>query len=237
MLSLHGTIMKKIKILVVEDETIVALDIKHALIRLDFEVTDTVTNYDDALLSAKSQKPDLLLTDIHLEHSKSGIEIARDIQTIAPIPIIYLTAFSDDATIHEAVKTEPVSYMLKPFKRDELKSNIMLAMYKMNQSKEKKTQKQCISLGHGFYFEPKERTLYFEEMSIKLSTKENEFLSLLIEANGKLVTFETLEHFLWPEAPVSQSTLRTFIYRLRTKLEHKLIETVPSIGCKLKECK
>lgn len=226
--------MKKIKILIIEDETIVALDIKHALIKLDFEVTDMVTNYDDAIASAKRQKPDLLLTDIHLEHSKSGIEIARDIQKIAPIPIIYLTAFSDDATINEAVKTEPVSYMLKPFKRDELKSNIMLAMYKMNQSREKKLPTQCINLGCGFYFEPKERTLYFEEISIKLSTKEKEFLSLLVEANGNLVTFETFEHFIWPEAPVAQSTLRTLIYRLHTKLEHKLIETIPSIGCKLK---
>lgn len=225
--------MEKIKILIVEDETIVALDIKHALLKLNFEVTDAVTNYDDAMASARRQKPDLLLTDIHLEYSKSGIEIARDIQTIAPIPIIYLTAFSDDMTINEAVKTEPMSYMLKPFKRDELKSNIMIAMYKMNQSKERKVPKQCIKLGFGFYFEPKAKILYFEDMPIKLSMKEKEFLSLLVEANGKLVTFETFEHYLWPDAPVSESTLRTLIYRLRTKLEHKLIETIPSTGCKL----
>lgn len=226
--------MKKTKILIVEDETIVALDIKHALIHLDFEVTDMVTNYDDAMASAYKNIPDLLLTDIHLEHSKNGIEIARDIQNISSIPIIYLTAFSDDLTISEAVKTEPMSYMLKPFKRDELKSNIMIAIYKMNQSKEKKIPKNCIKLGFGFYFDQKGKILYFEDIPIKLSPKEKEFLSVLVEANGKLVTFETLEHFIWPEVTVSESTLRTLIYRLRTKLEHKLIETIPSSGLKLR---
>lgn len=226
--------MAKTKILIVEDETIVALDIKNALIKLDFEVIGMVTNYDDAMSCAQQNIPDLLLTDIQLEQSKNGIELARDIQAIAPIPIIYLTAFYDDATINEAVKTQPVSYMLKPFKRDELKSNIMLAMYKISLSKRERAFEHCIKLGFGYYFEPKEKILYFEEMPIKLSTKEKEFLNLLVKANGQLVTFETFEHYLWPEAPISESTLRTLIYRLRTKLEHKLIETIPALGCKLK---
>ena len=120
--------MEKTKILIVEDETIVALDIKNALLKLGFEVTDMVTNYDDALRSASQKKPDILLTDIRLENSKNGVEIAKDIQKIHPTPIIYLTAFSDDETIIEAARTSPMGYMLKPFNRDELKSNILLAV-------------------------------------------------------------------------------------------------------------
>lgn len=225
--------MEKTKILIVEDETIVALDIKHALMQLNFEVTDMVTNYDDALESVKNKIPDVLLTDIHLKNSKNGIEIAKDIQTIAPIPIIYLTAFSDDETIREAVKTDPISYMLKPFKRDELKSTILLAMYKISQSKKGKIPSNCKKLGFGFYFHEQDKILYFENIVIKLSQKEKELLSVLIEAKGQIVTLNTLENFIWSQGTVSNSTLRTLLYRLRVKLEHKLIETIPSAGFRL----
>ncbi len=225
--------MEKTKILIVEDETIVALDIKNALIKLGFEVTGMVTNYDDALKSAKSNRPDILLSDIRLENSKNGIEIAQEIQKIAPTPIIYLTAFSDDETISDAIKTNPISYMIKPFKRDELKLNILLAKYKMTKSNEVTIPNDCIKLGFGFYFHEKDKILYFENMSIKLSQKEKELLSILIDAKGQIVTLETLEYLLWSEKPVSSSTLRTLLYRLRAKLEHKLIETIPSVGCRL----
>lgn len=225
--------MKKTKILIVEDETIVALDIQHALIRLNFEVTDMVTNYDDALQSAKNKIPDILLTDIRLKNSKNGIEIAKDIQKIAQIPIIYLTAFSDDETIREAVKTDPISYMLKPFKRDELKSTILLAIHKISQSKQGQIPNNCKKLGLGFYFHEQDKILYFDNIVIKLSQKEKELLSVLIEAKGQIVTLNTLENFIWSEGAVSNSALRTLLYRLRAKLEHKLIETIPSVGFRL----
>ena len=225
--------MEKTKILIVEDETIVALDIKHALIKLGFEVTGMVTNYDDAIACAQANRPDILLTDILLKDSKNGIAIAQELQKIAPIPIIYLTAFSDDETISEAIKTDPISYMIKPFKRDELKSNILLAKYKMTKSNEVSVPKDCTKLGFGFYFHEKDKILYFDNMSIKLSQKEKELLSVLLEAKGQIVTLESLEYLLWSDASVSDSTLRTLIYRLRAKLEHKLIETIPSVGCRL----
>lgn len=225
--------MQKTKILIVEDEIIVALDIKATLQDLGFEVVGLVTNYEDALCFIKKQPPDVLLSDINLKDSKSGIDIARDIQKITYIPVIYLTAFSDEETIAEAVKTNPVAYITKPFKREDLKSNILLAQYKIH--RQNKTQKPltCKRLGNGFYFCNKDKVLYFEDMLIKLSIKEKELLSLLVEANGQIVSFSSLEYFIWPHNPISDSALRTLIYRLRAKLEYKLIETIPSVGCKI----
>ena len=124
--------MTKTKILVVEDETIVALDIKSALKKIGFEVTNTVTNHDDAIKSVQANKPDIILMDIHLENSKDGIETAQDIQKIENIPILYLSAFSDDETIDRAVQTNPLGYLTKPFKREELKTTIHLGLYKIN---------------------------------------------------------------------------------------------------------
>jgi len=192
-----------------------------------------VTNYEDALNSARKNKPDILLTDIYLGNSKNGIEIMKDIQKIALIPTIYLTALTDDILFNEAIKTEPVSYMVKPFKRDDLKSAILLAVYKMTKSQKEIIHNECKKLEFGFYFNEKHKILYYENTIIKLNGREQKLLSILIAAKGQIVPLETLEYLIWPTGSVSNSTLRTLIYRLRTKLEYKLIEIVPFAGCKL----
>lgn len=225
--------MIKKKILVVEDETIVALDIKSALRKLGFEVTATVTNHDDAIKSVKANEPDLILMDINLENSKDGIQTAHDIQKIKNIPILYLTAFSDDETISRAIKTNPVGYLIKPFKREELKSTVQLGLHKIDMTNQTNIDKNCQHLGFDYYYDLQNQNLFYKTAPIKLSIKENLLLKILVEANGSIVPFSELEYHIWPDDPISNSTLRTLIYRLRTKLEYKLIETIPSFGCKL----
>lgn len=225
--------MGKVKILIVEDESIVALDIKRAVTKLGHEVVKTVTNYDDALEIATQYRVDIILMDINLENSKDGIQTATDIQNIIDIPIIYLTAFTDDETISRAVQTNPVAYLNKPFRREELKSSILLAIYKIKKPKEFKADATHAKLGLGYHFDLEHDDLYYDNMPIKLSVKEKQLLRILVEAKGELVPFSEIEYFLWPDGSVSGSSLRTLTYRLRAKLEHKLIETIPSFGCKL----
>lgn len=225
--------MNKIKILVVEDETIVALDIKSALEKLNFEVTNCVTNEKETLLSISKEVPDIILMDIYLENSKDGIQITKEIQKIQNIPVIYLTAYSDEDTINKAIETNPVGYLLKPFKREELKSTILLAFYKINQSNKLNITNNCIDLGFNYYYDIKNQILFYKNIPIKLSLKEKHLLTILVEAKGSLISFIEIEYLIWPDGSVSNSALRTLIYRLRSKLEYKLIETLPSIGCKL----
>ncbi|QDF30175.1 response regulator [Halarcobacter anaerophilus] len=225
--------MTKAKILIVEDESIVALDIKHALQTLGFKVTDCVRNYTRAIKSVKEARPDIILMDINLDRSKDGIETAKEIQKIENIPIIYLTAFSDEKTIHRAIKTNPISYLIKPFKRDELNSSILLGLYKINKSNEKIISSKCVELGFNYYYDLEDEILFYDNVPIKLSINERKLLSQLVNAKGSIITFRELEYLIWPDSPVSDSALRTLIYRLRSKLEYRIIETVPSLGCKL----
>jgi len=88
-------------------------------------------------------------------------------------------------------------------------------------------------LGFGYYYDLKKENLYFKKLPIKLSVKEKLLLTTLAKADGQLVSLEKLEYILWQGNPVSESSLRTTVYRLRNKLEHKIIETVPSFGIKL----
>jgi len=224
--------MNKIKVLIVEDETIVALDIKSALLKAGAEITNTVTNYDDAIKSVKEDMPDLVMMDINLENSKDGIHTAIDIQKIKNIPIMYLTAFTDDATIERAVQTNPIQYMLKPFKREELKTAILLCKHKIEKQKSE-TEENFLSIGLGYYYDEINEVLYYEDIPMKLSYKERRLLSILIQARGNIVSFEQMTYEIWSDELVSDSALRTLLYRIRTKMEHKFIETIPAFGCKI----
>jgi DNA-binding response OmpR family regulator len=221
------------KVLIVEDETIVSLDIKHTVEQLGFVVTSTATNHDDAIKSVKKDMPDIILMDIHLSNSPDGIQTAQEIQKIKNIPIIYLTAFSDEKTICRAVESKPIGYLTKPFKREDLKSNIFLSLYKINQSNQDLIHKSYTNLGFNYYFDMQLQHLYYGKIPIRLGKKEKLLLKILIDAKENIVSFSQLEYQIWPNDPVSCSALRTLIYRVRAKLEYKVIETIPCIGCKL----
>ncbi|MBU1668382.1 response regulator [bacterium] len=223
--------MSKIDILIVEDEAIVALEIKRSILKMGFNVSDFVSNYEDALISVREKRPDIVLLDINLKNSKDGIEIAKEIKKIADIPIIYLTAFSDDKTITRAVQTNPIGYLVKPFKREDLKSTLQLSIYKINSTK--CVESSLNSIGHGYSYDTINHNLFFKEHPIKLSQKERILLEMLIEAKGNIIPFAILENHIWNGSSVSDSALRTLLYRLRGKLDYTLIETVPSFGFRL----
>jgi DNA-binding response OmpR family regulator len=225
--------MDKIKVLIVEDEAIVAYDIESALVSLGYEVTFCAINYDEAIKSVKENTPDIILMDINLENSKDGIETAKDIQKIKKIPIIYLTAFSDDKTIDRAIQTNPINYMLKPFKREELKTTIRLALYKLDQHQTIDIDEDYEILGDGYYYDMNHGKLYYDNIPIKLSTKEKSLLNILLNAKGNIVSFEDIESHVWRDKVVADSTFRALVYRLRSKMEHMFIETVAGFGCRL----
>lgn len=225
--------MTKTQLLIVEDEAIVALDIKNALLKLGHEVIACVTNADEAIAWIEKIRPDIIIMDIHLNHSKDGIQTAEEIQKIANIPILYLTAYADDETISRAVRTNPIGYLIKPFKREELKSTIQLGLHKKNRTDHTIVDTSFIVLGDNYSYDLSNEQLYYSNIPIKLSIKENSFLKILIEAKGKVISFTELEYLIWPHNPISRSTLRTLIYRTRAKLEYKIIETIPFVGCKL----
>lgn len=233
LLKLSGWKMDKIKVLIVEDEAIVALDIKMTILKLGFKVTNCVTNYDDALHSVKTNSPDIILMDINLKNSKNGIETAKSIQKSKNIPIIYLTAYSDENTINKAIETNPISYLLKPFKREDLKSTILLGIYKVHNTNKSIIHDKCVNIGFDYYYDLYNETLYYKTAPVRLSLNERKLMTILVEAKGAIVSFREIEYLIWPDTAVSDSALRTLLYRLRAKLEYKIIETIPSTGCKL----
>ena len=122
--------MGKIKILIVEDEYIIAEDIKRSLLILNYEVIATLSKGEEAIAFVNSQKPDLILMDIMLQGDITGLEAARRINEKLDIPIIFLTGYANESILQEATKANPFGYLLKPFEDKELHANIKMALYK-----------------------------------------------------------------------------------------------------------
>jgi two-component system, response regulator PdtaR len=120
---------RKYKILVVEDENLTALEIQSKLNLWGYEVADIVSSGEDAVQRALELKPDLILMDIVLKGDITGIEAAKTIKENINIPIIYLTAYSNDETFQSAKITRPNAYLIKPFEEKELKFAIEMAFY------------------------------------------------------------------------------------------------------------
>jgi PAS domain S-box-containing protein len=121
--------MNRIKILIVEDEAIIAKNIASKLLKEGYDVVDTVYTGNDAIKSALEKNPDVILFDIKLKGEIGGIEAAEKIKSVKDIPIIYLTSYTDEDTFEKAKLTEPAAYLSKPFNTDELNRIIQLTLY------------------------------------------------------------------------------------------------------------
>lgn len=117
------------RILIVEDEAIIADDLRRALVRLGYEVCAVTDDGAEAVALSQSHRPALVLMDIHLAGSIDGIEAASAIRGRYDVPVVFLTAYSDEATLHRAKLAEPLSYLLKPFDERELRTAIELGLY------------------------------------------------------------------------------------------------------------
>jgi PAS domain S-box-containing protein len=120
------------KILVVEDESIVAADLEVTLESLGYEVIGTQAAAEQAIESARVDAPDVILMDIHLKGEMDGIEATAIIQSEMDIPVVFLTAHADSATLQRAKRTAPYGYVLKPFEERELHSALQMAIYRAN---------------------------------------------------------------------------------------------------------
>jgi len=137
--------MSKGRILVVEDEPIVALDIRARLARLGFEVAGHATTGVEALRLAEHCRPDLVLMDVHLPGQKDGIDTADEFIRQRHLPVIYLTAMSDEATLERAKETGPYGYLAKPFEDHELSLAIEMALVKFEADLRLKESERLLS--------------------------------------------------------------------------------------------
>ena len=131
--------------MIVEDERIIAMDIKHSLLNLGYDVVGMAASGEDAIVKAGESSPDLVLMDIMLQGKIDGIEAAEEIRQRYNIPMVYLTAYATDTILERAKITQPFGYVLKPFRETELHSNIEIALYRHKMEKKLQHREHWLS--------------------------------------------------------------------------------------------
>ena len=138
--------MRALRVLVVEDERVVALDLRLSLESLGHEVVALAASGEAAIRLAAQHEPDLVLMDIHLEGAMRGTEAAQRIRALLGTPVVFLTAFAEDDTLTEAIRSAPYGYLLKPFELRELQATMAVALARAESERETESARQRLRL-------------------------------------------------------------------------------------------
>ena len=137
--------MENAVIMVVEDERVVALDIRSQLRSMGYTVPPPVSRGEDAVSAVSTLGPDLVLMDIHLKGEMDGIQAAKQIREELNVPVVFLTAYADDDTLRRAKVTEPYGYVVKPFEERGLYTAIEMALHKHRMEEELRESRRWLS--------------------------------------------------------------------------------------------
>jgi two-component system cell cycle sensor histidine kinase/response regulator CckA len=137
--------MAEAQILIVEDDSIIALELEDRLRGLDYATCAVTPSGEEAIEKVAELRPDLVLMDIRLRGSMDGVEAAAEIRTRFDVPVVYLTAYADRKTLQRAKVTEPYGYIIKPFEERDLRAAIEVALYKHEMERRLKESEQWLA--------------------------------------------------------------------------------------------
>jgi DNA-binding LytR/AlgR family response regulator len=166
--------MSKTRILVVEDESIVAKDIQRTLEKLGYEVPATASSAATAYEKLEEVEPDLVFLDVKLKGEQDGVHIAEHIKDRYDIPVIFLTSFVDQDTIDRAKVTEPYGYLVKPFNEGDLKTTVEMALFKFSKDRELRLSEQRLSNALGKI----ENAVFVTDQDLRLNYINEKALSI-----------------------------------------------------------
>ena len=198
--------MSKTKVLIVEDESIVAKDIENSLNKMHYNIVGIASDANNAIELVKKSDPDIILMDIMLKGEKTGIEAAKKINKENNIPIVYLTAYADYPTLNKAKKTIPYGYILKPFKDTVLQATIETALLRHNRSIELKKERDLLN-EIAQKNNPEINHIFIKSKSkkIKLSTKD-------------ILWVEALKDYIIINTPTTRYTIHSTMKEFELKL-------------------
>lgn len=197
--------MKNTSVLIVEDEMIIAKDLTHSLIKLGYAITGHCVSGEEAVPMAGEKHPDIILMDIMLNGDMTGIDAAREIRNKYNIPVVFITAYSDEDTISKANTSAPFGYLVKPFKAHDLRATIETALNRFNEEKALKKE---------------------NELLYKISKEDSKNDILFIKTDLKLTRVK-LKDILYIEA------LKDYVNIFTTDAKHVVRSTMKGIQDKL----
>ncbi len=208
----ESEILSKKNILVVEDEGIIAMDIRERLVSLGYNALDSVSSGEEAIKQVKLKQPDLVLMDIILDGEMDGIEAAQHIRDQFNIPVAFISAYADEKILEKAKAAEPFGYILKPFDDRDLRVAIEVALFK-----------------HELEVKVKDREKLVEKEKQDLETRRREFLeSVAHELRSPLTTIKGFSELLLKSqdklSQAQQQRCSELLFNNISKLEKLIID-------------
>jgi len=227
--------MKRINILIVEDEKAIVEELKAYIDHWGYTVVDSCIDRKNILTLIKEKKVNVIVMDICIEGCKNGLETAAVIKKEYPnIEIIFLCDHLDDYDIKKAIEIDPVAYLAKPINREEQHISLKIAMNRITkENKRKKTNPNHYILDEEFCYDINSTTLFYDQIPMHLTKKENMLLELLIKHKNSIVSISMIKNSIWPDQEVNDNAIRSLVKRLRQKLKHRFIETFSTQGYKI----
>lgn len=216
-----------INVLILEDDPIISLDVKSIVDTLKGFHGFIASDMPNALKIAHKHHLHIILADIHIKGLVDGIETAKTLQQLYHSSVIFLTSFSDEATLERASCVNVSGYILKPFREEELIASLKLCAIKIYE------KPSIIDVGNNYTYHIKTQQLSFHEEPVILAAKEQQLFLLLLYNRGKVVPFSYIDEVVWFESLVNDTTRRQLLHRLRTKLPELSFEVVKYSGYKL----
>lgn len=187
--------MERPRLLIVEDDALITFDLAETLDELGFVVAKTAHNGSDALQALHNEVFDLAIFDIDLGGGMSGIEVAKQVAAIRPMPFIFLTALADRKTLAAAKATSPAAYLTKPFRPPDLLVSIELAIHNFQQHQPQQLSRERLN----------------QHAPTPLTARECDMLQLLLDGQSNQEMAQSLS--------VSVPTVKTHLSNLYSKLD------------------
>lgn len=201
----------KIKIGIVEDEAIIAENIAMALAANGYEALEPAESYDEALSLVRSQRPDLVLIDIVLKGSKSGIDLAHYLSEHERIPFIFLTSNSDKRTVGLAKTTRPSAYLLKPFNKDDIYTAVEIALYNYaNRAEAYEQDNVGLVIRDALFVKHRERYIKVPFTEVAYLQSDHVYVDLTCISGAKYTLRSSLENLLQQFPPSFFRTHRSY---------------------------
>ncbi len=221
--------MKNLNVLILEDELIIYVHLKMTLKKLGLEHIHIARDAKSAFEIASKIKIDILFSDINIEGDIDGVDTAKTLQNLYKLPVVFITAYKDQEILLRASEVDFIGYLLKPYRVDELETLIKLAIVKYELINK---VDNFITL-NDYKFDKTKNKLLKDNKEVKLTKKEQLFVSLMFNSKGNIVPYSIIDETLWQDRAVNDNARRTFIYRVKSKLVGLEFHIENSIGIAL----
>jgi DNA-binding response OmpR family regulator len=221
--------MDDLKVLILEDDIVIALHIENVLNKLNCMIVGKAQSYDEALDLASKNGLDLIIADIKILGEIDGVETAKVLHSLYKCEVLFLTANIDDQTLKNASSVQSIGYLVKPFRENELS-----AIIKMEQQKKQQKKESSLKLDENYTYIINEKKLYYKDEEVKFTKNESKLFNLLINNINNKITYEYIDEIIWYDKFVTDTNRRQLIFRLKHKLPNIEIEVYQNEGLSLK---